>query len=271
LTQSGASLNLRNKKKKFPIDLAVEDENWSLVKYLTKLSKLVIFNKKIKEKDDRLIEYISKEEDGERKLKIQKKEHIIKNENNVSKNKKNINLKKESSNESSEIKFKAKKNYKSLTLALPQTSTSSSLKKWKKDENTNNSISLSLESINFKRETRQPRDRLVYLEKKKNKNHEDNNNSDFFNDKLNKNIINKSNISLESIMLEDKLQEKLEEKKFNKDFKKKSPLKTKKYDDGKDYYYKKTAHVLGYLKSKISNARTLFCKSLNVTYILTSV
>ena len=51
LVESGTKLTIKNKKKQFPIDIAVEEENWSLVKYLTKLSNMIVFNKRLNSND----------------------------------------------------------------------------------------------------------------------------------------------------------------------------------------------------------------------------
>ena len=52
LIQNKAEITVKNKKGEFPIDYAVKDNDWGMVKILTKLSKVVIAEKELEEEEE---------------------------------------------------------------------------------------------------------------------------------------------------------------------------------------------------------------------------
>lgn len=75
LIRHGSSLTLKNKEGKYPIDLAVETDDWELVKYLTKLSNILIMKSKLEQEQEQ--ERINKINKSNRKISAQGKPDLF--------------------------------------------------------------------------------------------------------------------------------------------------------------------------------------------------
>lgn len=84
LIQNKAEITVKNKKGEFPIDYAVKDNDWGMVKILTKLSKVVIAERELEEEEeedeeDEKESFIEEEEEEEINTDIIKSSKIKKN------------------------------------------------------------------------------------------------------------------------------------------------------------------------------------------------